>query len=163
MIIGDSYEVIINGKNIYIGGDVNLHSDGSYDIDVDGNYIVNSDSDVTVNSATKLEFKVGDSGIVMEDGKVTISADTIELEGTESVGMNAKSLVMGPSEEMVSAYAALKTAAGPFNPDPISKATAKIALEIVELPHVSLSNVTKAVWILFAAVVGILVKLIGFG
>tara|TARA_Y100000401_G_scaffold117463_2_gene126400 strand:- start:2722 stop:3894 length:1173 start_codon:yes stop_codon:yes gene_type:complete len=131
-IIGDNYELTLKGKNVYVAGNINIHTDGNYDIDTDGNYKIKSDSDISIESSTKIEFKVGDNTITIDPEKIDITCTNLEVEGDEFITLNSKEIVLGVSEEIMISYAALKTAAGPLNPDPISKAAALAALEIME-------------------------------
>ena len=143
-IIGDNYELTLKGKNVYVAGNINFHTDGNYDLDTDGTYKVKSDSDISVESPTKIEFKVGDNTITMDTEKISIDCKTFEVDGGSEITLNATSVTLGPSEAMMAAYAALKTAAGPLNPEPISKAAATAALEIME-PFMTSSIVLRSI------------------
>jgi len=143
-IIGNGYELILKGKNVYVAGDINLHTDGNYDVDIDGGFTLKADSDINVESETKIQFKVGDNTITLDTEKISIDCTSFDVEGGESIGLNATAVTAGPSDEMMAAYAALKTAAGSLNPDPISKAAAIAALEIME-PSMTNSIILRSI------------------
>lgn len=79
-VLGDKVTFIQGTKYEQISGEHGTHlPSGNMDVQLDsGKYRMKTGNDILIESDTKITFKVGSSTIVMEPGKVTITASEID-------------------------------------------------------------------------------------
>lgn len=79
-VLGDKVTFIEGTKYEQISGEHGTHlPNGNMDVQLDsGKYRMKTGNDILIESDTKITFKVGSSTIVMEAGKITITASEID-------------------------------------------------------------------------------------
>lgn len=77
VIVGDSYEVVIKNKNIYITGDLNLNVDGNMNTKITENYTLDVGKEMKVTVGTTQTVNVGTNQTITVGGaqEMTITGD----------------------------------------------------------------------------------------
>jgi hypothetical protein len=73
VIVGDSYEVVIQNKNIYITGDLNLNVDGNMNTKITKNYTLDVGEEMKVNVGGSQTNTIGGSQTITVGGNQTMS------------------------------------------------------------------------------------------
>ena len=87
VIVGDSYEVVIKNKNIYITGDLNLNVDGNMNTKAK-NYTLEVEEEMKVTVGKKQEVTVGEEGQIIKVG----GAQEMTITGNQNI-KTAKTII----------------------------------------------------------------------
>jgi hypothetical protein len=87
VVQGDGYEVVLQGKNVYIGGscnltiqgDSNILVKGDHTLEVEGDYNLNIKGSLNTHVNNNLNQEVAGDTNMTNDGKTTIQASRIDL------------------------------------------------------------------------------------
>jgi type VI secretion system secreted protein VgrG len=78
VIVGDSYEVVIKNKNIYITGDLNLNVDGNMNTKIAKNYTLDVGEEMKVTVGGSQTNTIGGSQTITVGGDQTMSITGIQ-------------------------------------------------------------------------------------